>query len=132
MPFRDEGDMRKWLRRKESKLVLWVEAKRGGTHGFPDAVVIDDGRVIFVELKVGALNEAGLVEFQMANSQRIVLADIAKAGGEAIVFVGEVGGGRVWIGFGGQISPKIGGREVTRMADRIPHVIAPRLVWEES
>lgn len=49
--FNSEADVRKWV--KASGLpVWWFENKRGGTFGFPDAMVVHGGRPVFLELKI--------------------------------------------------------------------------------
>jgi len=52
MIFSCEGDVRRWLRAKAQGGVWWIENGRGGTFGFPDAVVSHSGRAVFLELKI--------------------------------------------------------------------------------
>jgi hypothetical protein len=45
-----EADLRRWL--EQYAACYWVENKRGGTPGMPDAICIDQGAPMFVELKM--------------------------------------------------------------------------------
>lgn len=125
--FYTESDLRNFVRRRKRKgLLLWVEAAQGGTQGFPDLVAIEDGSVTFIELKIGELNADGYVEFEMHNAQRIVLKDICRAGGQALVIVGERNGERLWLASGSDVLVKITGwREMEKVGGRIPHIISP-------
>lgn len=50
--FKSEDDVREWLRAASGGRVWWFENKRGGTFGFPDAMVVHEGRAVFLELKI--------------------------------------------------------------------------------
>ena len=52
MIFQSEDDVREWLRTASGGEVWWFENKRGGTFGFPDAMVVHEGRAMFLELKI--------------------------------------------------------------------------------
>lgn len=57
--FRSEDDVRRWLKKKAPH-VWWIENKRGGTFGMPDAVVpLPGGRIAWLELKLIRLNARG-------------------------------------------------------------------------
>lgn len=57
--FQSEGNVREWLRAASGGKVWWLENKRGGTFGFPDAMVVHEGRPVFLELKIA---EGGCIE----------------------------------------------------------------------
>lgn len=50
--FRSEDGVRKWLHAASGGEVWWFENKLGGTFGFPDAMVVHEGRAMFLELKI--------------------------------------------------------------------------------
>lgn len=52
MTFRSEDDVREWLREASWSEVWWFENKRGGTFGFPDAMVVHGSTPMFLELKI--------------------------------------------------------------------------------
>ena len=124
MPFKDESDVRDWLRKQTPKRSLfWVEAAGGGTQGFPDAIVVRQSAPDhFIELKVGTLL-VGQVQFEMNNTQRIALRRIAEAGGRAFVIVGEAGGERVWVGLPQDVRPKPSLATPVAVQGRIAHVM---------
>jgi hypothetical protein len=52
---KSEGDVRQWVREEFTDRALWVEAKSGGTFGFPDCLLAVDGRLWPLELKYGQM-----------------------------------------------------------------------------
>ena len=85
--FRSEGDVRKWLQAASEGRVWWFENKRGGTFGFPDAMVVHEGRAMFLELKI---IEKGCVT---ANpSQLNVVRELRSVGLHAAFLCGLKGG----------------------------------------
>lgn len=52
MTFQSEDDVREWLRAASGGEVWWFENKRGGTFGFPDAMLVHRGVPMFLELKI--------------------------------------------------------------------------------
>lgn len=84
--FQSEGDLREWLRMASEGKVWWFENKRGGTFGFPDAMVVHEGRPVFLELKVA---EGGCVEAHP--SQLNVVRELRMAGLDAAFVCGVRG-----------------------------------------
>lgn len=81
--FQSEGDVREWLREASGGKVWWFENKRGGTFGFPDAMVVHGGRPVFLELKIA---EGGCVEAHP--SQLNVVRELRAVGLDAAFLCG--------------------------------------------
>lgn len=90
MTFHSEDDVREWLRVASEGRVWWFENKRGGTFGFPDAMVVHERRAVFLELKI---IEGGCM---MAHpSQLNVVRELRAAGLHAALLGGVKGGSRL-------------------------------------
>jgi len=90
MRFRTEADVRRALK-AAADAVWWVENKRGGTPGFPDAVAVIGRRAAFLELKLAESDR-----FKAAPAQINVLRDLRRAGQPAWILAGIAGTGRLW------------------------------------
>lgn len=86
MIFRAEKDVRRWLREK-FKDVWWIEGKAGSTVGLPDAFLIQDGLVLFVELKL-AEKVGDWFEFYMRPAQARQIEKIVRLGGRVLIIAG--------------------------------------------
>jgi hypothetical protein len=53
----NESNIRRWVREQFPKESLWVEHSIGGTAGFPDCVLMIDGRLWPIELKYSIVND---------------------------------------------------------------------------
>lgn len=84
--FKSEGDVREWLRAASGGKVWWFENKRGGTFGFPDAMVVHEGRPVFLELKI-----AEEWRFEAHPSQLNVVRDLRSAGLDSAFLCGVRG-----------------------------------------
>lgn len=122
MTFKDEADLRRWYKRHKKGAHFWFEAAMGSTHGVPDVLTVEDGRVYFFELKVGELVD-GFVRFSMHNAQRIVLRQICEAGGNAFVLAAEKDGDRLWLAEGRKAVVVLSNRESDGVRGRVPHLI---------
>lgn len=87
MMFQSEDDVREWLRAASGSEVWWFENKRGGTFGFPDAMVVHGFAPMFLELKI---IEGGHIKAHP--SQLNVVRELRSAGLHA-AFLGGVKGG---------------------------------------
>ena len=87
MTFHSEDDVREWLRAASEGRVWWFENKRGGTFGFPDAMVVHEGRAVFLELKI---MEGGCI---MAHPSQLNVVRGLRAAGLGAAFLCGVKGG---------------------------------------
>jgi len=115
LTFNSESDVREWLR-KEASSCWWVENKRGGTMGFPDAVAVVERRLIFAELKLVKCDSAGQLWVEASPQQVNVLLEM-KAADLCSGVIGGLEGGKSafwaepeWLVRAGN-SGKIGGRK---------------------
>jgi hypothetical protein len=88
--FKSEDDVRKMIKKKAHR-VWWVENKRGGTEGFPDAVIAAMGRPIFAELKIAERYHLGGWKMEIAPTQLNVLRDMRNSGFRAMIIAGIAG-----------------------------------------
>ena len=87
--FKTENDVRRWL--KNHGPVWWVENKRGGSAGFPDAIAARGGKALFLELKLASSREGGGWTMEAAPAQILALRGLDAAGLEAWVVAGVEG-----------------------------------------
>jgi len=113
--FNNESDVRKWLKERASTC-FWIENKRGGTMGFPDAIAVVGERLIFAELKLVKCDSVGRLWVEASPQQANVLVEMKAAGLCSGVIGGLEGGGSVvwvepeWLVRAGN-SGEIGGRK---------------------
>lgn len=96
--FANEGKVRDLLRKALKRRVYWIENRRGGTHGMPDAVVGTSRGALFIELKVGVIGE-GCIRFRADAKQPLVGRQMIEAGLDVAWLIAEKGGRRLlWTG----------------------------------
>ena len=88
--FKTEAGVRAWLKR-EADAVWWVENKRGGTAGFPDAIVSFRGVLMFFELKLAEGRR-----FKAAPAQINLVRQLRKFGHPAFIVGGVAGTRNLW------------------------------------
>ena len=100
MIFRRETDVRRWLKQQFKDRVYWVEQARGGTNGFPDALVVLDCEGAFlvpVELKCSEVSDEGFWAPTLRPMQRLFGRSVVKNGIIAFVVIGGKGTHQAWI-----------------------------------
>lgn len=89
---RTERDVRFMLRSWVRERLFWVEPGAGGTFGMTDAIVVlNDGEVLFLELKVGTCSAKGVLRYRMRPAQVYHLKKLWGLGAKAGVLVGVKG-----------------------------------------
>ena len=89
MKLKSERDVRIWTKNKAGSSVFWIEAARGGTFGFTDTVIVQQGRIAFLELKFGRwLAANGQARFSLRKGQKPALRRLQANGACAGVLVG--------------------------------------------
>lgn len=99
--FTCEQDVRKWMKKQFGDRCFWIEQAPGGTVGFPDVtLVVDVGwpMLVPVELKCTAVGDKGQWKPTLRPSQRNVGKMLTGFELLALVVVGEIGTGHVWLG----------------------------------
>lgn len=87
MIFKSEGDVRGWVRANAGRRVFWIEAARGGTDGLQDCLIVFDGRLVPVELKIGN-QKRHHVDYALRSSQKQIAYRMSDLGVESFVLTG--------------------------------------------
>lgn len=87
----EEKDLRQWLRDTWPKeRLLWVEAARGGTNGYPDVTILmGAGKCVFAELKAAEIGKDGAWKYVVRPRQKAVLRALRDAGMQVLLIVGN-------------------------------------------
>ena len=93
--FKAEADVRRWLEARVSR-VWWVENKRGGTFGFPDAIAVGKTALWFLELKL-AVRSGAQITIKARPAQMVVLRQLVGAGLNAGILFGIKGEKEVFL-----------------------------------
>lgn len=92
MKFNTEANIRKWVKEAYPNRAFFVEASRGGTAGFPDAVIFRAfGNPTFLELKLGALDRKGNVTLKFTPGQPKILRRLFDLGADVKIAIGIKG-----------------------------------------